>query len=86
MFPPLVMEIKTGSTNNHITQIYFVLAALMYWWDWLVAPVYSIWSVKRGSVMLAVPVLIDRSMTLNGLDWSERKRKYCIINPRWRPN
>jgi hypothetical protein len=27
--PPLVMEIKTGSTNNHISQIFFVLAAQM---------------------------------------------------------
>jgi hypothetical protein len=32
MFPPLVMEMLTGSTNNHIFQIYFVLAAPMYWW------------------------------------------------------
>jgi hypothetical protein len=26
---PLVMEMQTGSTNNHISQIFFVLAALM---------------------------------------------------------
>jgi hypothetical protein len=30
--PPLVMEMQTGSTNNHISQIFFVLAAPMYWW------------------------------------------------------
>ncbi len=35
--PPLVMEMKTDSTNNHISQIFFVLAAPMYWWDWLAA-------------------------------------------------
>jgi hypothetical protein len=39
MFPQLVMEMQTGSTNNHISQIFFVLAASMYWRDWLVAPV-----------------------------------------------
>ncbi len=27
--PPLVMELQTGSTNNHISQIVFVLAAPM---------------------------------------------------------
>jgi hypothetical protein len=27
MFPPLIMEIQTGSTINHIFQIFFVLAA-----------------------------------------------------------
>ncbi len=25
--PPLVMEMQTGSTSNHISQIFFVLAA-----------------------------------------------------------
>jgi hypothetical protein len=33
------MEMQTGSTNNHITQIFFVFAAPMYLWDWLAAPV-----------------------------------------------
>jgi hypothetical protein len=28
--PPLVMEMQTGSTNNHLSQIFFVLAAPMY--------------------------------------------------------
>jgi hypothetical protein len=27
--PSLVMELQTGSTNNHISQIFFVLAAPM---------------------------------------------------------
>ncbi len=26
MFPLLVMEMQTGSTNNHISQIFFVLS------------------------------------------------------------
>jgi hypothetical protein len=26
---PLVMEMQTGSTNNHVSQIFFVLAAAM---------------------------------------------------------
>jgi hypothetical protein len=32
MFPPIVMEMQTGSTNKHISQIFFPLAAPMYWW------------------------------------------------------
>jgi hypothetical protein len=35
---PLVMEMQTGSTNNRISQIFFVFAPPMYWWDWLAAP------------------------------------------------
>jgi hypothetical protein len=27
------MEMQTGSTNKHIFQIFFVLAAPMYWWE-----------------------------------------------------
>jgi hypothetical protein len=40
--PPLVMEMQTGSTNNHFSQIFFVFAAPMYWWDWLAAPVLMV--------------------------------------------
>jgi hypothetical protein len=40
--PPLVMELQTGSTNNHISQIFFVLAAPMSWWYWLAAPVIMV--------------------------------------------
>jgi hypothetical protein len=32
--PPLIMERQTGSTNNQISQIFFVITAPMYWWDW----------------------------------------------------
>jgi hypothetical protein len=28
--PPLVMEMQTGSTNNYISQIFFVFAAAMH--------------------------------------------------------
>jgi hypothetical protein len=38
LVPPLVMDIQTGSTNNHISQIFFVFAAPMYWLDWLASP------------------------------------------------
>ena len=40
--PPLVMEMQTYSTNNHISQIFFVFAAQMCWWDWLAAPVLMV--------------------------------------------
>ena len=32
--PPIVKEMQTGNTNNHVSQTLFVLAAAMYWWDW----------------------------------------------------
>jgi hypothetical protein len=37
-----IMEMHTGSTNNHISQIFLVFAAPMYWWDWLAAPVLTV--------------------------------------------
>jgi hypothetical protein len=40
--PPLVMEMQKGSINNHISKIFFVFAAPMYWWDWLAAPVIMV--------------------------------------------
>ncbi len=40
--PPFAMEMQTGSTNNHISQIFFVFSAPMYWWDWLAAPVLMV--------------------------------------------
>jgi hypothetical protein len=36
------MEMQTGNTNNHTSQIFFVLAAPMYWREWLVAPVLMV--------------------------------------------
>jgi hypothetical protein len=42
LFPLLVMEMQTGSTNNYIYQIFFVFAAPMYWWDWFAAPVLTV--------------------------------------------
>ncbi len=36
------MEMQIGNTKNHISQIFFVLAAPMYWRDWLVAPVLMV--------------------------------------------
>jgi hypothetical protein len=40
--PLIVMEMQTGSTNNHISQIFFVFAAPMYCWHWLIAPVQMV--------------------------------------------
>jgi hypothetical protein len=79
--PPLGMEIQTGSPNNHISQISFVFAALMYWWNWLAAPVLLV--CYRGIDMLAALALIDRSMTIY---WAGVSRKGNGIIPKWRPN
>jgi hypothetical protein len=31
--PPIGKELQTGSTNNHISRIFLILAAPIYWWD-----------------------------------------------------
>jgi hypothetical protein len=57
--PPLVMEMQTGRTKNHISKIFSVFAPPMYWCDWLAASNNGAF----GIVMFAAPALIDRSMT-----------------------
>jgi hypothetical protein len=81
MFPLLVMEMQTGSSNNHIFQIFFVLATPIYRWDWLVAPVLMVH--YKGSVILVAPALIDRPMTIHRAGVSGKGNR---IIPRWRPN
>jgi hypothetical protein len=75
--PPLVIEMQTGSTNNHISQILCVSSTNVMMV--LVSSTSTIGAVIRRIVMLAAPILIDRPMT-----------NYCagvsgkgnIINPR----
>jgi hypothetical protein len=31
--PPIGKKLRTGSTNNHISRIFFMLAAPIYWWE-----------------------------------------------------
>jgi hypothetical protein len=80
MFPSLVMEMQTGSTIYHISLIFFVLAAPIYWWDWLVAPVLMV--RYKSSVILAAHAIIDRSMTIR---WAGVSGKGNKSNPRWQP-
>jgi hypothetical protein len=55
------MEMQTGSTNNQISQIFFVFAAPVYWWDWLAAPALinmsmtSYWSGVSGKGNRIIP-------------------------------
>jgi hypothetical protein len=30
---PIGKELQTGTTNNHISWIFFILAAPIYWWE-----------------------------------------------------
>jgi hypothetical protein len=30
---PIGKELQTGSANNHISRIFFMLAAPIYWWE-----------------------------------------------------
>jgi hypothetical protein len=33
LVPPIGKELQTGSTNNDIPWIFFMLAAPIYWWE-----------------------------------------------------
>jgi hypothetical protein len=72
----IVMDMQTGSTNNHTSQILFMLAAPINW-DWLVAPVLMV--RYKGECH------VDRLMT-TGTQWARLSRKGNRINARWRPN
>ncbi len=70
LIPPLLMEMQTGSTNNHNSQIFFVLAAPIFWWDWLAVLMVRYKGechVSSTSPNWKVGDLL--------LGWSERKRK-----------
>ncbi len=64
---------QTGSTNNHISQIFFVFAAPMYWWDWLAAPILMV--RYKGDCHVS-----------STNDWAGVSGKGNRIIPRWRPN
>jgi hypothetical protein len=66
------MEMQTGSTNNHISWIFFVLAAPMQWWYWLAAPVLM---VRYKEDCHVSSTNTSRQIGDNLLGWSERKRK-----------
>jgi hypothetical protein len=53
-----------------------MLAAQMYWLDWLVAPVLKV--RYKGSFMLAAPALIDRLMTNYWAGVSGKEKKASI--------
>jgi hypothetical protein len=73
MFPQLVTDMQTGSTNNHISPIIFVLAAPTHWWDWLVAPVLMV--RYKGECCVSSTSLTPHVNDYS-LGWSEQKRKY----------
>jgi hypothetical protein len=33
LVPPIGKKLQTGSTNNHISRIFFMLAAPIFWWE-----------------------------------------------------
>jgi hypothetical protein len=75
MFPPKVMKLKTGRTNNHISQIFFILTAPIYWWK-MVSCTYT-----TGVMLTAAIALFDRPVTI---DLAGGSGKGNIINTRWR--
>ncbi len=80
--PPLVMEMQTGSTNNHISKIFFVHVSSTNVMVVLVSSTSTNGAVIKRIVMLAAPILINRSMTNYCAGVSENGN---IINPRGRP-
>jgi hypothetical protein len=73
-------ENETGSTNNHISQIFFVFAAPMYWWDWLAVPVLMVRYKGDCHVSSTSP---DRQVDDY---WAGVSGKENRIILKWRPN
>jgi hypothetical protein len=63
MFPPIAMKMRTGSNNKHISQIFFVLAAPVWWWE-MVSCTNTNSALAEGSVMLAKLLQVFANMKL----------------------
>jgi hypothetical protein len=69
---PIGKDLQTGSTNNHISRIFFLLAAPIYWWE----------LVSSTNVLVRYKVNINVSRALQiqqaiaySISCSKRKRK-----------
>jgi hypothetical protein len=71
----------TGSTNNQISQIFFVFAAPMYWGDSLEAPVLMVLYKGGCHVSSTSP-----NRQIDDYYWAGVSRKENRIFPRRRPN
>jgi hypothetical protein len=71
------MKMQTASTNKHISQIFFVLAAPMYWWEMV-----SCTNINC-SVMLAATTLFGRPMTIGSAGVNGKGNN---VIKRWRQN
>jgi hypothetical protein len=81
MSPLLVMEMQTGNTNNHTSQIFFVLAAPMYWREWLVAPVLMV--PYKGKCHVSSTIPNRQAFTIHLAGVSGKRNRF---NTRWRQN
>jgi hypothetical protein len=72
LVPPIGKELQTGRTNNHISRIFFMLAAPIYWWD-----------MVSSTNVLAAHCLFSRPLPIQS---AVASGKGNIFNTRWWQN
>jgi hypothetical protein len=77
--PPIGKVLQTGSTNNHIFRIFFMLAAPIYWWEM----VSSTNVLVRYKGNLNVSSLLSRPLPKQSAVASGKGNRFST---RWRQN
>jgi hypothetical protein len=70
--PPIGNELQTGSTNNHISRIFFMLAAPIYWWEMVSST--NVLVHYKGNLNVSSTLPIQQAIAYS-ISSSKRKRK-----------
>jgi hypothetical protein len=72
LVPPIGKELQTGSTNNHISLIFFLLAAPIYWWEMVSST--NVLVRYKGNLNVSSTLPIQQAIDYS-VSCSKRKRK-----------
>jgi hypothetical protein len=72
LVPPIGKELQTGSTNNHISLIIFLLAAPIYWWEMVSST--NVLVRYKGNLNVSSTLPIQQAIAYS-VSCSKRKRK-----------
>jgi hypothetical protein len=70
--PPIGKKLRTGSTNNHISRILFMLAAPIYWWEMVSST--NVLVCYKGNLNVSSTLPIQQAIAYS-ISCSKRKSK-----------
>jgi hypothetical protein len=72
LVPPIGKGLQTGSTNNHISRIFSVLAAPKYWWEMVSST--NVMVRYKGNLNVSSTLPIQQAIAYS-ISCGNRKRK-----------